>query len=219
MSGKNERVLVGSIQKFSVEDGPGIRTTVFFKGCPLNCRWCHNPEMIEGDQQLIRSPNNCIGCGYCVDICPQGAVSIDSQEGVVIDRTRCNVCLKCAENCYAKALRAVAKPMTVDEIIAIVVQDKGFYDNTGGGMTVSGGEILMHADFAGRLIDEAGRRGISVCLDTSGFGDADALKELACKENVTYILYDMKSIDDEVHREYTGVSLSLIHISEPTRPY
>ena len=210
MSGKNERVLVGSIQKFSVEDGPGIRTTVFFKGCPLNCRWCHNPEMIEGDQQLIRSPNNCIGCGYCVDICPQGAVSIDSQEGVVIDRTRCNVCLKCAENCYAKALRAVAKPMTVDEIIAIVEQDKGFYDNTGGGMTVSGGELLMHADFVGRLIDEAGRRGISVCLDTSGCGDADALMELACKENVTYILYDMKSIDDEVHIEYTGVSNRLI---------
>ena len=97
MSGKNERVLVGSIQKFSVEDGPGIRTTVFFKGCPLNCRWCHNPEMIEGDQQLIRSPNNCIGCGYCVDVCPQAAVMIDPQDGVVIDRTRCNVCLKCAE--------------------------------------------------------------------------------------------------------------------------
>ncbi|MDO4486441.1 MAG: glycyl-radical enzyme activating protein [Bacillota bacterium] len=210
MSSTAERVLVGSIQKFSVEDGPGIRTTVFLKGCPLSCRWCHNPEMIEGQQQLIRSPNNCIGCGYCVDICPQAAVTIDPQDGIVIDRTRCDVCLKCAETCYAKALRAVAKPMTVDEIIGVVEQDKGFYDNTGGGMTVSGGEILMHADFVGRLIDEAGKRGISTCLDTSGCGDPDELMGLACKENVTYILYDMKSIDDEVHREYTGVSNRLI---------
>lgn len=206
MSEMTERILVGSIQKFSVEDGPGIRTTVFLKGCPLNCRWCHNPELIDPGQQLIQSPNNCIGCGYCVSVCPKEAVTIEPGAGVVIDRNRCDVCLQCADDCYAKALRAVAEPMTVTEIMDAVEQDKGFYDNTGGGLTISGGELLMQPKAAGRLIDEAGRRGISVCLDTSGYGDSEALMEMALKENVSYILYDMKSIDDEVHKAYTGAS-------------
>ncbi len=201
-----ERVFVGSLQKFSVEDGPGIRTTVFFKGCPLDCKWCHNPELIDEKQQLIKSQNNCIGCGHCVEACPQDAITISPEEGVVIDRTKCDLCLVCANECYAKALRPVAKLMTVEEILEIAAQDKGFYDKTGGGITVSGGEILMHAGFVGKLIDEAGKLGISVCVDTSGFGDGKALMELAQKKNVTNILYDMKSIDDEIHRAYTGVS-------------
>jgi len=210
MSNTPESVLVGSLQKFSVEDGPGIRTTVFMKGCPLSCKWCHNPELIDPQQQLIQSPNNCIGCGYCVRICPQGAVTMSPEEGVVIDRAKCDVCLACADECHAQALRPVAKPMTIDEILRIAEQDKGFYDNTEGGITVSGGEILMHAELVSKLIDEAGKRGINVCMDTCGFGDSQALMEMALKENVTDILYDMKSIDDEVHREYTGVSNQLI---------
>lgn len=201
-----ESVLVGSIQKFSVEDGPGIRTTVFLKGCPLNCKWCHNPELIEPQQQLIKSPNNCIGCGYCMEICPKGAITMNKENGLVIDRDKCNVCLKCADQCYAMALRPVAKPMTIGEILRISEQDKGFYDNTGGGITVSGGEILMHAEFVSKLIDEAGRREMKVCIETSGFGEPKALMEMALKENVTDILYDIKSIEDKVHREYTGAS-------------
>ena len=210
MSNTPKSVLVGSLQKFSVEDGPGIRTTVFMKGCPLSCKWCHNPELIDSQQQLIKSPNNCIGCGYCVKICPQGAVTMSPEEGVVIDRAKCDVCLKCADECYAQVLRPVAKPMTIDEILRIAEQDKSFYDNTGGGITVSGGEILMHAELVSKLIDETGKRGINVCMDTCGFGDSQALMEMALKENVTDILYDMKSIDDEVHREYTGVSNQLV---------
>lgn len=210
MSNTPESVLVGSLQKFSVEDGPGIRTTVFMKGCPLNCKWCHNPELIDPQQQLIQSPNNCIGCGYCVKICPQGAVTMSPEEGVVIDRAKCDVCLACADECYAQALRPVARAMSIDEILRIAEQDKGFYDNTEGGITVSGGEILMHAELVGRLIDEAGKRGINVCMDTCGFGDSQALMEMALAENVKDILYDMKSIDDEVHRKYTGVSNRLI---------
>lgn len=210
MGNAPERVLVGNIQKFSLEDGPGIRTTVFFKGCPLNCRWCHNPELIEPGQQLIQTPNNCIGCGYCMEICPAGAVSADPESGIVVDREKCTVCLTCADNCFAKALRPVAKLMTAEEILRAVEQDKGFYDNTGGGMTVSGGEVLMHADFISGLIDGAGRRGINVCVDTCGYGDPQSLMELALKENVTDVLFDMKAVDDEVHREYTGVGNELI---------
>lgn len=97
MKNAPESVLVGSLQKFSVEDGPGIRTTVFMKGCPLRCKWCHNPELIDSQQQLIQSPNNCIGGGYCVEICPQGAVTMSPQEGVVIDRNKADVCLVCAD--------------------------------------------------------------------------------------------------------------------------
>lgn len=211
MNNKPERVLVGSIQKFSLEDGPGIRTTVFFKGCPLSCKWCHNPEMIDPAQQLIRSLNNCIGCGFCISECPKQAISLNESSGkVAVDRELCDVCLKCADSCYANALRPVGTLMSLEEIIKKVAEDKSFYDKTGGGITVSGGEILIHADFISKLIDAAATHGINVCLDTSGFGDADKLMMLASKENVTHILYDMKSIDDDIHKAYTGVSNKLI---------
>ncbi|MCD8083056.1 MAG: glycyl-radical enzyme activating protein [Clostridiales bacterium] len=203
---KDKTALIGAIQKFSTEDGPGIRTTVFFKGCPLHCAWCHNPELISFHQQIIRMPNRCIHCGYCLEHCPQSAVFVDAQGVIDVDREKCDQCLKCADFCYAKALQAVAREMTVDEIMTEVVQDRGFYEHTGGGMTVSGGEILSQASFVGELIDRAFQAGIRVCLDTSGFGDGQALLRLAAKPNVTNILYDMKSIDDTVHQTYTGQS-------------
>lgn len=205
-----EKVLVGSLQKFSVEDGPCIRTTIFLKGCPLSCKWCHNPELISPEQQLIQSPNNCIGCGYCLNMCPQGAIANVPGSGIAIDRGKCKVCLACAKGCYAKALRPVAKPMSAEEILRVCAQDKDFYDNTGGGITISSGELLMHAGFVSRLIDEAAMQDIRVCLDTSGFGKPQELLELALKKTVTTILYDMKSIDDAIHMQYTGVSNRLI---------
>lgn len=208
--GHQKSHLIGSIQKFSIEDGPGIRTTIFMKGCPLSCKWCHNPELISPQQQLIKSPNNCIGCGHCVSVCPEGAIAISQEDGIVIDRDKCKVCLKCANECYAQALRPATKPMTIDEILEVAEQDKGFYDNTGGGITLSGGEILMNPEFVCDLIDAAGEKGIKVCIDTSGFGDSNSLMEIATKENVTDILYDMKSMDDDIHKEYIGVSNRLI---------
>ena len=210
MQRKENSALIGSIQKFSIEDGPGIRTTIFLKGCPLACKWCHNPELIKPQQELMRTRNNCIGCGYCVRVCPQKAIRMDREEGVVIDRTLCNNCMLCAEQCFAKALRPVASEMTVEEVIRIAAQDKGFYDNTGGGITISGGELLKQAAFVERLIDAAAEEKISACLDTSGYGDTKALLKLAKKETVTNILFDIKSVDDDIHRAYTGVSNALI---------
>ena len=210
MDKKHLKAPVGSIQKFSTEDGPGIRTTVFLKGCPLNCMWCHNPEMIEFDNQIIRTPNNCIKCGYCIKQCPGKAVYINDRDEIDIDRDLCDKCMECTRLCVAEAIRPVAVEMSVEEVIKEVGKDIDFYRNTGGGMTISGGELLSRADFAEALIDEAGRNGIDVCLDTSGFGDGDRLEKLAAKKNVTDVLYDMKAIDDRLHIKCTGRSNDVI---------
>jgi len=202
--------LVGAIQKFSVEDGPGIRTTVFLKGCPLACRWCHNPELIDPAQQLIQMPNSCIHCGACIRVCPKEAVYADTEGRIQIHWDRCDRCLQCTESCYAEALQPVAQRMTVSRVMEEVVQDKGFYEHTGGGMTISGGELLMHPDFVRGLLAAAGEEGIGVCLDTSGQGDSGLLAEAAAMEHVTDILYDIKAVDSGLHEALTGVGSQLI---------
>ena len=154
-------------------------------------------------------PNSCIGCGYCLSHCPQEAVFLDEKR-IRIQRSKCTRCMACSKFCFAGALKAVAKEMTAAEVMAEVVQDLEFYRQTGGGMTISGGELLSQADFAEALLTEAAKNNIAVCLDTSGFGDGERLLHLAKQPHVTDILYDMKAFDDAVHTACTGQSNRLI---------
>lgn len=198
---------IGGIQKFSTSDGPGIRTSIFVKGCPLRCRWCHNPELTESRNQIIYSINRCIGCGACVDNCPRHIIT-RGNDGITIDREQCDLCRICVDNCYTKALRMSAEPMTIEEMMRVILQDKEFYEKSGGGVTLSGGEILSHPEFAVRISKECKRYGIPYVIDTSGYGDCQTLIALA--EDAQMILYDMKCIDNNIHMEYTGKSNRLI---------
>ncbi|MCQ2553271.1 MAG: glycyl-radical enzyme activating protein [Clostridia bacterium] len=206
----NQTVLIGGIQKFSTDDGPGIRTTVFIKGCPLNCKWCHNPELIDFNQQIIEMPNSCIKCGYCIKNCKEQAVFVDAEKKVKVNREKCTMCMECVDNCYAQGLKAVGKELTAEAVMKEVAKDKGFYNRTGGGLTISGGELLSHKDFALELVKLAQKEEINVCLDTSGCGKLEDLIELASYPNVTDILYDMKCVDSEKHVELTGLSNNVI---------
>lgn len=201
----NNTALIGNIQKFSTQDGPGIRSTVFLKGCPLRCVWCHNPEMIRPENQMIISPSRCIRCGICVDVCPEGGITV-SEEGVAIDFAACHACGACSKVCYSKAITYVAEEMTVEEVMETVLQDKEFYQESGGGVTISGGEPLAHAAFAKALVEACRQEEIGVCIDTCGLGETRHLMDLALAPNVTHVLYDLKAMDPAVHERLTGVS-------------
>ncbi len=190
------------IQRFSIHDGPGIRTTVFFKGCPLRCLWCGNPESIGPDPVLSFSPEKCIGCGACLPVCPRSALSIAAGKAV-LDRARCNACGRCAALCDTRALEIVGRDASVDEIIEVVLRDRDYYQASGGGITLSGGEPLAQSEFAESLLYAARTEGLHCCVETSGQADWDALETL--RPLVDLWLYDCKETDLALHGRFTSV--------------
>ena len=198
---------VFNIMRYSIHDGPGIRTTVFFKGCPLKCEWCHNPESHKSAKQVVRYPNKCIGCGSCVKVCPTGALYI-KDNNIMFDINKCNSCEECLNVCYSGAMEMVGKKMTIDEVIKEVEKDYSFYDESGGGVTFSGGEPLMQHNFLKGLLVKCKEKGIHTAVDTCGYTKKEILTDLS--NFIDLFLYDIKIMDDKKHKKYTGVSNKII---------
>ncbi|MBQ2734571.1 MAG: glycyl-radical enzyme activating protein [Clostridia bacterium] len=191
------------LKRFAVHDGDGIRTTVFFKGCPLRCVWCHNPEGIAFGKELSYLESKCIGCGECVSACPTAAHNmVDGAH--TFDRTRCIGCGACDTVCLGNALKLYGREMTVEELMPMLLEDREFYEQSGGGVTLSGGECLMQADFCAALLENLKKEGIQTAVDTCGAVTQAALEQVMPYTDV--FLYDVKAIDEQVHRRCTGAS-------------
>jgi pyruvate formate lyase activating enzyme len=189
--------LIFEIKGNSLDDGPGIRTVVFFKGCPLSCAWCHNPESKRREQELSFDKKKCVGCDTCIDLCTEKA--LDRKNPYFVDRERCSLCMACVDACPSGALSTMGKAMTVDEIIRTVEKDIPFFKNSGGGVTLSGGEPTLFMDFTASLAAGMRQRGIPVLLETCGLFNYDAFME-RIYPNLDMIFFDIKIIDAEEHR-------------------
>ena len=200
---KDLKAKIIEIKRFSVHDGDGIRTTVFFKGCPLHCLWCHNPESISPKPELAYYENKCLCCGECVGACPVGAHAV-GEGGHILDRDKCIGCGKCEEYCLGDALTFYGKEKSVDELLPILLEDRDFYENSGGGITLSGGECLMHADFCAELLKKCKAAGLNTAVDTCGYVSRESFDKVIPYTDV--FLYDLKAFDEDVHIRCTGHS-------------
>ena len=199
--------VVFNIQKYSIHDGPGIRTTVFLKGCTLRCWWCHNPESYAVEPEISLVENRCGQCGQCVDVCPQtnGAMNVVLP---YVDRERCIRCGECVAACATGARQMVGQNMSVQDVMTEVLKDRIFYDDSGGGATLSGGEPLMQPDFCQAILEACQSEAVHSAVDTCGFVEPEHL--LAVAPLTDLFLYDIKVMDDQRHREHTGASNALI---------
>ena len=193
--------LVGDVGRYAIHDGPGIRSTVFFMGCPLRCPWCHNPEFVACKPQLAFYADRCISCGDCETVCPENAISVN--DPLCIRRDLCTVCGLCASICPPRALEVVGRKYTVDELLELLLRDRLFYEASGGGVTLSGGEPTARMDFCGELLHQLKKHSIHTTIETNGFFEWHRFKQ-TCLDDLDLILLDVKIADSHQHERITG---------------
>ncbi len=195
------------IKRYSINDGPGIRVTVFFKGCPLSCLWCHNPESQSFKAEKFYNKRKCIGCSSCVNICPEEALVLTA-DGIQTDFTKCTVCGKCALVCPTKAMEMSGRKYTEDEVMAAILKETAIMDSSGGGVTFSGGEPLAYPQELKRLLVKCGGEGIHRAVDTSGYATKSVIEDIL--PHTDLFLYDLKHLDADIHRKWVGVDNAII---------
>ncbi len=198
--------LVFDIKRFSINDGPGIRTTVFLKGCPLHCVWCHNPEGISPRPTRLYNKKKCIGCRSCVEACPKGVLSLTA-EGIKA-KEGCTLCGRCADACPSKAMEIAGREWTVDELMSVIEKERQVMTDSGGGVTLCGGEPLLHPDYLLDILRAVGRAGFHRAVDTSLFACRETVERVM--QECELLLIDLKHFSDEAHRRYTGVGNTVI---------
>jgi pyruvate formate lyase activating enzyme len=203
----NNTPLILDIKGNSLDDGPGIRTVIFFKGCPLSCVWCHNPESKKAVAEISFDKTECVACDTCINACPEDA--LDRKNPFFIDRNRCTLCGICVENCPSGALSLVGKKIPMENIVATVLKDKPFYQNSGGGVTLSGGEPTLYMDFFSTLLAHLKSEGIHTLLETCGFFDLETFK-IKILPFVDTIYYDIKIFDARTHKRFCRVKNDVI---------
>ncbi len=204
---KQVKGIVFDIQKYSLHDGPGIRTTVFLKGCPLACKWCSNPESQFDKIQILWDEKKCLHCGHCKEKCSRKAISIEDGN-VVINPNTCKSCMSCCAECPGHALSAEGEYKTVEDVMKVVLQDKAFYEESGGGVTLSGGEILSQPEFAKALLLACKAEGLHTVIETTSYADTDVYLDVV--SNADLLLCDIKHWNSKKHKEGTGVNNELI---------
>jgi pyruvate formate lyase activating enzyme len=203
-----ENGVVFDIKKYAIHDGPGIRTTVFLKGCLLHCKWCHNPEGLDVEPELTFKENRCLeDCQECLRVCEPKALS-STNEHIAVDKNLCTLCGDCEEECPAEALEIIGKKLSTEDIMREIEKDTVFYDESKGGATFSGGEPLMQPGFLHSLLVECKKKRIHTTVDTCGYAPFEVLEKI--RDKVDLFLYDLKLIDDKKHRDNTGVSNNII---------